>query len=194
MAADGADGGLPVGNLLLADGALYGTTGAGGTGPCTQPGNPIIGCGTVFKLVGHKETVLHSFQGPDGRGPGSNVVRDTEGNFYGTTGAGGDGTCNGDFGCGVVFKLAPDGKETLIHTFEDQNSPEGMVMDPKGVIYGSVSGQASAGYVFQVDSSGQYSVLYTINAQGVGGPGDLILDDQGNLYGSGISVVFKLTP
>jgi len=195
---DGADGGLPFASLLLADGVLYGTTLAGGTGPCTQSGNPIVGCGTVFKLVGHKETVLHSFQGPDGSFPESNAVRDSAGNLYATTVEGGLLSTNCYFGCGTVIKLEPSGRETVLHAFENQSdgeSPTGVVIDSKGNLYGSAGGLGIVvGTVFEVDASGKFTVLHAFEGQGAAEPGDLILDDQGNLYGSLGWAVFKLTP
>ena len=75
-------------------GNLYGTTtGVGLTG---------YGESTVFKLdTSGKLTVLHSFTGgpKDGTNPHAGLIRDTKGNFYGTTEFG--GTDNQ----GVVFKL-----------------------------------------------------------------------------------------
>jgi uncharacterized repeat protein (TIGR03803 family) len=195
---DGKDGGFPMGDLLLADGALYGSTAAGGTGPCKFT-PPAVGCGTVFKLVGNKETVLHSFQGaPDGQLPSANVVRDSAGNLYGTTVNGGDAGCNHPYGCGVVFKLEPSGKETILHTFTGKShnqSPGGLVIDPQGNIYGCAYGSGNSfGYVFKIDASGQFSIVYSFTAEDFGAPTDLILDEQGNLYGSSGSVLFRLTP
>src|SRR5664279_1323972 len=46
----GSDGAGPVGRLVKGpDGAFYGTTSAGGNGPCVSP-NGYRGCGTVYKL------------------------------------------------------------------------------------------------------------------------------------------------
>lgn len=195
---DGADGGLPLGNLLLVDGALYGTTAAGGTGPCTQSGNPIVGCGTIFKLVGRKETVLHSFLGPDGSSPQSNVVRDSAGNLYATAVQGGLFTTNCYFGCGTVVKLEPNGTETILHAFQDQSdgeSPAGLVIDSEGNLYGSAGGLgAVAGTVFEIDAKGQFTILHAFEGQGAAEPGDLILDDQDDLYGSGSWMIFRITP
>ena len=58
-------------------------------------------------------TILHRFSGgnQDGWGPGANVTLDDAGNIYGTTDY---GTASGD---GVVFELAPDGTETILHAF-----------------------------------------------------------------------------
>lgn len=102
---DGAHLGSAV--LLGKDGALYGTTGGGGLETC--PAAP-YGCGLVFKLeaagAGFSETVLHKFLGGrDGWGPSSPLVADTSGALFGTTGDGGGKGCQ--FGCGVVFRIAP---------------------------------------------------------------------------------------
>lgn len=89
---DGAD---PIVGLVLgANGNLYGTTQFGGAS----------GAGTLFRIdITGVETVLHNFSGPplDGWYPMSSLTRDSAGNFYGTTGAGGAS------GRGTVFKLNP---------------------------------------------------------------------------------------
>src|SRR4051794_35498934 len=62
---------------------------------------------------------LYQFtMGKDGGYPvGVRLARDSAtGDLYGTTYLGGDlDACNQ--GCGVVFKVAPDGTETVLHTF-----------------------------------------------------------------------------
>jgi uncharacterized repeat protein (TIGR03803 family) len=72
-----------------------------------QGGNS--GLGVVFKLdTTGKETVLHSFTGgSDGGNPGTALLPDGTGNFYGATSAGGLFSPNCTSGCGVVFKLTP---------------------------------------------------------------------------------------
>src|SRR5215471_3600712 len=59
-------------------------------------------------------TVLHTFAGSDGANSETGLIRDTAGNLYGTTIAGGDLNCNSGGGCGVVFKLDTTGKETVL--------------------------------------------------------------------------------
>jgi uncharacterized repeat protein (TIGR03803 family) len=89
-----ADGRVPWGGLILdAKGNLYGTTLRGG----------LSDAGTIFKVDSRrKETVLYSFTGGvDGGGPNGDLVLDTKGNLYGTTGGGGAN------GAGTVFKLTP---------------------------------------------------------------------------------------
>ena len=63
--------------------------------------------------------VLHSFTGgADGGDPHAGLMRDAKGDLYGTTMfGGGSGSCYGDPGCGVVFKLDKTGKETVLYTF-----------------------------------------------------------------------------
>jgi uncharacterized repeat protein (TIGR03803 family) len=81
---DGADGANPMEGGVIQDAAgnLYGTTFNG----ADLNGCIGIGCGTVFKLdATGKETMLHRFTGsPDGLNPVGTLVRDTEGNLYGT--------------------------------------------------------------------------------------------------------------
>jgi uncharacterized repeat protein (TIGR03803 family) len=103
----GADGGYPgVGVIREPSGNLYGTTGFGGDLSCVQGFGS--GCGVVFKMSPTgQETVLYTFTGADGAVPQAGVIRDSAGNLYGTTYAGGDPSCNSGFGCGVVFKLEP---------------------------------------------------------------------------------------
>jgi uncharacterized repeat protein (TIGR03803 family) len=88
----GADGSTPTG-ILLRDpaGNLYGTTLYGGT----------FDKGTVYELdPTGKETILHSFTGgSDGGNPFGGLIRDSQGNLYGTTEHG------GTFGFGTVYKI-----------------------------------------------------------------------------------------
>jgi uncharacterized repeat protein (TIGR03803 family) len=130
----GGDGEYPSAGLIRDEyGNLYGTTYAGGA----------AGYGTVFKLDSSgKETVLYSFLGPpeDGAGPDfAPLVRDSAGSLYGVA-FGGNTSC--ESGCGVVFKLAPDGKETVLHYFtgtsgDGQGPMGGLVLDGSGNLYGT---------------------------------------------------------
>lgn len=110
------DGISPYGSLIRdVEGNLYGTTQYGGGTGCGGRG-----CGTVFKVDPQgNETVLYSFQGPPGDGyyPFGTLLRDGEGNLYGTTYAGGSGSCSygAIVGCGIVFKIDTSGNESIIH-------------------------------------------------------------------------------
>jgi uncharacterized repeat protein (TIGR03803 family) len=150
---NGKDGWFPLGGVVRdKDGNLYGTTSTGGVGACYGSG-----CGTIFKVDEFgNETVLYSFTGgADGGNPRAGLIRDSEGNLYGTTYYGGDLTCN-TLGCGVVFKLDRAGKESVLHTFKGNpdgaNPSAGLIRDRSGNLYG-VAGQGGAfgsGTVFEI--------------------------------------------
>ncbi len=75
------------------------------------------GGGTAFKITPTGVyTVIHRFdyqvEGIDPRGA---LILGTDGNFYGTTYAGGNGSAFG--GGGTVFKMTPAGATTLITNF-----------------------------------------------------------------------------
>src|SRR5437667_2523939 len=91
------------GLIQATDGNLYGTTEFGGA----------FFNGTVFKMtLGGVFTRLHSFAaGADGLKPLSALVQGVDGNFYGTTDAGGSGNS------GTVFKITPAGATTILHSF-----------------------------------------------------------------------------
>jgi uncharacterized repeat protein (TIGR03803 family) len=80
------------------NGALYGTTEAGGTARA--------GCGTVFKLTrSGTERILYSFKGArgsDGCLPRGSLTADAAGTLYGTTAVGGTHKQPG-----IVFKVSP---------------------------------------------------------------------------------------
>jgi uncharacterized repeat protein (TIGR03803 family) len=118
------------GLVMDANGSLYGTTEEG--------------AGTVFKLSSSGvETVLHDFNYNNGAQPYDQLILDMSGNLYGTTRIGGNRRCGGyGLGCGVVFKLDPNDKETLLHIFGqtigDGVLPyAGVVEDPEGNLYGT---------------------------------------------------------
>jgi uncharacterized repeat protein (TIGR03803 family) len=199
----GKDGAGPVGVLVRdAAGNIYGTTGGGGTGKCTQEG-----CGTAFKLSSAgKQVWLHSFQGLNGHGPYAGLLRDASGDLFG-----GDTNCVPPQGCGTVFKLDKTGKEKVLHKFTgvpDGYFPESLlVSDKTGNIYGTTydGGADSQGAVFKIDTAGTETILHSFTGPPEGG-GDgafsyegVIRDTAGNLYGvtakggaSGAGVVYEL--
>ena len=100
----GADGLTPEAGLTILNGALYGTTGAGGSVSKCQGISSPGGCGTLFEITksgGYKS--LHSFTGrADGSFPQAGLI-DVAGVLYGSTGGGGLKGC----GCGTIFTYKP---------------------------------------------------------------------------------------
>jgi uncharacterized repeat protein (TIGR03803 family) len=177
----GPDGAFPEAGVIWGtDGNLYGTTDGGGAG-----------YGTVFTLSKTgKERVLHSFTGSDGAYPVAGLVPDDLGNIYGTTHEGGTGCENG--GCGTVFKLSKNGKETVLHSFavSDGSYPDASVVrDDDGNLYGTTQQDGAYGFgtVFKVSAAGKETLLHAF----IGGSDGanpffttLVRDADGNLYGT----------
>ena len=69
------------------------------------------------------------------------MVRDAQGNLYGTTEEG------GPIGAGVVYEITGDGKEKILHSFcsgdcLDGAYPNGLIMDAEGNLYGTAAAAA----------------------------------------------------
>jgi uncharacterized repeat protein (TIGR03803 family) len=204
---DGLD---PIASLVRdAAGNLYGTTSSGlGTSAY----------GTVFKLdTSGKETILYAFSGgTDGANPYAGLARDAAGNLYGTTLYGGKGKCAG--GCGTVFKLNKDGKESVLHSFTggaDGAYPQAaLIRDAAGNLYGTASNggrinsycSIGCGTVFKLALGSnriwKATVLHTFAnvPDGASPISPLVMDAAGNLYGTtqfggaiGPGTVFKLS-
>lgn len=221
----GKDGFYPQAGLVFdAAGNLYGTTAYGGAGVCntTAP----TGCGTVFELTPKaggvwREKVLYSFAGAsDGENPQGGLIFDSAGHLYGTTA--GQVNVNGCawapyVDCGTVFELMPHAgggwTEKVLHSFSNNGTdgagPYGnLLRDAAGHLYGGTywGGTTGDGTAFEL-TPGQggtwteqvlYDFFYKGNAGG--GPGTLVLDASGNLFGtlptSGVAYsgeVFELT-
>lgn len=176
----GADGGTPEAGVILdAQGNVYGTTTYGGA----------LSLGTVFKVspLG-TETVLHSFAGypTEGANPGASLIRDAQGNLYGTS-------PGGPLAYGTVFEVSPAGVETVFYTFhfvkgQAYSGPSGsLIRDAQGNLYGvnQFGGPYGYGTVYRVTSSGQEKAFYTFTGKADGGfpAGALVRDAQGNLFG-----------
>jgi uncharacterized repeat protein (TIGR03803 family) len=178
-----ADGALPEASLVRdAAGNLYGTTSAGGA----------VGEGTVFKIDadGNESIVLDFDAFVTGGFPGSALIQDADGNFYGTADI-------GPGGAGVVYRLSPDGTQTLLHVFQGSTGrnarvPSGSLLrDASGNLFGTTlfggAGrcQFGCGSVYRLDPAGTLHVLYTFSGGADGSKpfGPLVQDDAGNLYG-----------
>jgi uncharacterized repeat protein (TIGR03803 family) len=175
------DGSNPgVGGIVFdSSGNLYGITEYGGA----------YGYGTVYKLTpGGAETILHSFNqnGSDGYYPSQTLLVDSSGNVYGSTGYG------GAYGAGVVFKLSSSGAETILYSFQGGSDGLGgsapMILDSSGNLYGTATsaGSNACGTVFQINPSGNKTVLYNFlgGTDGCYPVGSVVADSAGNLYGA----------
>ena len=198
-------------------GALYGTTGNGGT----------YDAGTVYALRPPRtlcrtincpwsRTVVHSFGGSgDGAVPylGS-LVFDASGNMYGTTSGG------GAFAMGTVFELSRNGDgtwtEQVLYSFTggaDGFGPGSSVaFDAAGNIYGTAGGgntscgTSGCGVVYKLTHSGSGwagSVIYRFSgaADGEYPLGGVIFDQAGNMYGGTLQggpnlggTIYELSP
>jgi uncharacterized repeat protein (TIGR03803 family) len=164
--------------VLDAEGNLYGTTALGGDNDQ----------GTVYKVdPTGTEVVLYSFiGGSDGSKPQAGVIRDEEGNLYGTTLSG------GAEGYGTVFKLDTTGTKTILHSFSgrDGKSPgtASLLRDKCGHLYGTTpyGGSGGWGVVYELDEDGNETVLHNFKwaKQGRVPEAGLVQDKNGNLYGS----------
>ncbi len=101
-----------------------------------------------------KVTRLYSFCSEgncvDGATPNAGLMQGTDGNFYGTTtGGNGNSKCALLNGCGIVFKLTPEGVLTTLHSFEgpDGEYPDaGLVQATSGTFYGTVPNGGADGF------------------------------------------------
>ena len=201
------DGATPLQGLVRSStGALFGAAAGGATSTN----------GNVFQITstGGYVTRYRFLSEGDGHCPFSSVAVDSKGNVYGTVvgnGFGGDPN-------GAVWKLSMQNKLTPIHLFGDglNGLPDGEypdqapVVDAAGNVYGTsmiMSGSDYAGVVWKIDTKGTFSIIhqFTGMADGFGPNGPLMMNTDGNLYGTTVSgggttanpgygTVFQLTP
>jgi uncharacterized repeat protein (TIGR03803 family) len=167
-----------------ADGNLYGTAELGGTD----------NCGTIFELsISGSLLQLYSFPcGAGGNNPAGPLIQGSDGNFYGTSSAGGITTSKCAGGCGTVFKMS-GGAVSILYSFlgspQDGMYPlAGLVEGTDGNLYGSTAaggGALSLGTLYQISKSGQYKLLYSFaNNFGKDPIGGLLHHTNGKFYGT----------
>jgi uncharacterized repeat protein (TIGR03803 family) len=200
-----ADGTTPIGGLIQGtDGNLYGTTQFGGSLPGGQSGS-----GTIYKInpaTGSLTTLYVFCSQPyctDGYSPFGALVEGTDGNFYGTTEAGGAANAGGSYSltAGTVFRITPQGVLTTLYSFctqagcPDGFDPEGaLVQSTNGSFYGATcdgacGGTTGDGTVFKL-SMGLHPFVRTVPTAGEAGQQIRILGT--NLTGA-TSVTFNGT-
>ena len=181
------DGAYPVAGLVPgADGNFYGTTENGGAYE-DRWGDTF---GTVFKITTNGTfTSLYSFSGSDGANPVAGLVPGADGNFYGTTSAGGVDYYLDD---GTIFKITANGSFTSLVSFSGRDGidPEdALVQGADGDFYGTTAdgGRYSRnGTVFQMTTNGTLSTLYSFTGgnDGASPVAGLVRGTDGNFYGT----------
>lgn len=146
----------------------------------TKPGAALaaatLGLCSLAGAAGHEQaTTLFQFDTVTGYAPGAGLIADAKGTLYGTTTAGGTGTCHGGAGCGTVFALTPPAAGKTRWKFEklydfqggqDGASPTApLTLGPAGELYGYTN-TTTPGSVFRLLPPGggrktwQFDVLY----------------------------------
>ena len=189
------DGSAPLGSLLQGlDGALYGTTSAGGAN----------NFGVVFRVGvdGSGFTRLHDFTFTDGARPYANPIQGADGNLYGTTSSGG---ANGG---GAIFRISPTGSAfTTLFSFSGGNGSSpyaGVIQGTDGKLYGTTESggqQVNYGTIFRIDTNGTtLATLHSFAGTDGGNPyGRVMQASDGYLYGmtafggtNGYGTIFKI--
>jgi uncharacterized repeat protein (TIGR03803 family) len=142
-------------------------------------------------------TYIHALGvGPiDPSQPKGPLLQASDGNFYGTTAAGGGYRCfDVDNFCGTIFRLTPDGTATVMHAFRgppsDGWSPTGpLIQGRDGALYGLTTqgGAYDFGTFYKITLDGAYTVLHSFGASPSGGKqplGSLVEASDGNFYGT----------
>ncbi len=169
------------------NGNYYGVASSGGIG--YSSGNGDYGAGIIFEVSpGGKATTLYSFCSQtnstglclDGSVP-TGLVLAGNGNFYGTTYAGGANNY------GTVFELTTGGKLTTIYNFcsafncPDGEEPYGLIQGANGNFFGVTY---RGGGVFEITSTGKLTVVHTfVGTDGSGTFSPPLQANNGNLYG-----------
>jgi uncharacterized repeat protein (TIGR03803 family) len=176
------EGANPTAKLVQgSDGNFYGTTVRGGA----------QNLGTAFKITALGSfTMLHSFSGSPGEGanPVAGLVQGSDGDFYGTTGLG------GEHYLGTIFKITPAGSLTTLHSFsgvsgEGADPLAGVVQASDGNFYGTTAlgGGHYLGTIFKITPPGSLTTLHSFS----GSPGEgaspvsaVVQANDGNFYGT----------
>jgi uncharacterized repeat protein (TIGR03803 family) len=188
---NGCDAYLPSALTLGTDGNLYGTT-FGCSASSTDP------IGSVFKFnpTTNTLTILHTFQGTssnDGQNPSGPLTLGANGDFYGTTYAGGisSGSISGTF-----YSITTKGKLKILYSFNfftdsttGTNPNAGVIQGADGNFYGVTfsGGTSGEGTIFKMTPAGKVTFMHNFNigTDNAGYPvWPLTLGSDGNLYGS----------
>ncbi len=159
-------------DFIDSQGNLYGTTNVGGAS----------GDGSIVEFATGSQSLntLASFNVTGGAQPQS-LVMDPQGNLYGSTGAG------GSQGKGMAFELA-QGSQTIttLLSFDSHNSINIAAADAQGDLFGvgTSSLNGSPTVVELPQGSQTITTIAYVNVLGSGTPSDLVVDSQGNRFGT----------
>jgi uncharacterized repeat protein (TIGR03803 family) len=198
------------------DGDFYGATYYGGNVTICTYGNG--GCGVIYKITpSGKYKVIYTFDQKHGANSDAPLLLGTDGNFYGTGYLGGSvGTTFKN--AGVVFKITPSGKYSVLYTFcqlancaDGANPVAGLIQGTDGNFYGTTEyGGTSTirpyGVAFKLTPAGKLTVLYSFCSLASCADGDilyggLVQATDGNFYGTTVyggannrGTIFQVTP
>ena len=170
------------------------------------------GLGTVFKVssAGTLSTLYSFTGGYDGGFPYGGLTLASDGNFYGTTFAGGSASY------GTIFKITPTGSLSTLHSFKDGKDGAFPMAPPIQAVDGNLYGTTcqacggtdrpdsgtSYGTIYKIETCGQFTPLYQFDiVHGQSPTAPLVQGVDGRFYGTteygganGYGVIFKITP
>jgi uncharacterized repeat protein (TIGR03803 family) len=200
----GKNNGAPLGLIQATNGNFYGVGRSGSANGSVFEITPSGSLTTVYNFCSQSNCA-------DGDIPNGVLLQGLDGNFYGTTQAGGTNNA------GTIYKLTATGSLTTLYNFcslascTDGSSPlDGVIQDAGGNLYGTTySGGDNAcggcGTAFKLSPSGVLTTLYTFCSLSECADGSfpetpLTMGSDGNLYGTTtggattLGTAFKLTP
>ena len=151
---------------------------------------------------------LASVNGTNGRYPASGVIFDSQGNMYGTTAQGGStfnplGNSTVTDGLGTIWKYSSAAGLVSLFSFTGATSPANngdhpetpLVIDAQGNLYGAtyyggvdfspdINNHFGLGTLFKFSAAGQFTLLHEFSGPDGANPVGLLLDGQGNLFGT----------
>ena len=178
----GRDGIFPMAGLVEYNpGQFYGVAESGGANSN----------GAIFTVTtAGVENVVYSFAGfpIDGSNPYSGLTLGSDGNFYGVTEFG------GTQGLGTVFKITPNGVETVVHSFVG-GTADGSLPNGSDLVQGldhnfysmTKSGGASGdGVLYKITPAGDVTLLHSFagGADGSAPTSSVLIAKDGYIYGT----------
>jgi uncharacterized repeat protein (TIGR03803 family) len=127
---------------------------------------------------------MNSFSAATGTQPFGQLLRSTNGLFYGTTASGGDN------GSGAIYSATTGGALNLVASFDGTNGAQplaGLIQGPDGNFYGTASagGDFGKGTVFRASADGTLTNLFSFGGTNGTRPlAPLTFANDGNFYGT----------